>query len=291
MRLISVPAIWGGTFIAGRVVSAQLPAATSSFVRFVFASATLLIAVAMLQGLRSMARVTYRQLFGTMALGATGILVYNLCFFNALALMPASRTSLIVALNPVMTILVAAVFLGERLNFVRWLGVGLALLGVWVVVTRGDLSQLLQALGRGELLMLGAVSAWAAYTLIGRQLLLGLSPLVSTTWAVLWGTLFLAPLAWRDVPLWQMSAFTSQVLLSLAYLGVLGTALAFVWYYESLNQLGAARTVVFTNLVPLFGVLLSWALLHEPVSWSLGIGGCIAVAGVYLVNRETKVSK
>jgi drug/metabolite transporter (DMT)-like permease len=287
LRLICVPAIWGGTFIAGRIVSSQLPAATSAFVRFVFASVTLLIALAMLQGFNSLTRVTSRQLLGTMALGATGILLYNLCFFSALALMPASRTSLIVALNPVITILVASLFLGEQLTRLRWLGVGIALLGVWVVVTRGDFTQLFQVLGQGELLMLGAVSAWTAYTLIGRKLLQGMSPLVSTTLAVLWGTLMLAPLAWRDMGLglWQASAFTLQVWTSLAYLGVLGTALAFVWYYESLNTLGAAHTVVFTNLVPVFGVLLSYLILSEPISWSLAIGGAIAVTGVYLVNR------
>ena len=75
------------------------------------------------------------------------------------------------------------------------------------------------------------------------------------------------------------------MLLSLAFLGCLGTAVAFVWYYQGIMQLGAPRTVVFNNLVPIFGVLLSWLILSEPMSWSLVLGGSVAVLGVFLVNR------
>jgi drug/metabolite transporter (DMT)-like permease len=251
----------------------------------VFATLALLAALHLSQGLRALTQVTRRQLLGTMALGATGILAYNLLFFSALAVLPAGRTSLIVALNPIVTLLVAAAFLGERLSATRWLGVGLALLGVWVVVTRGDLSQLLQSVGKGELSMFGAVCAWAVYTLLGRRLLQGLSPLLATLWAAIWGTLFLALLALRDLPTLHASSFTLEVWAGLAFLGLLGTALAFVWYYEGIRQLGAARTVVFNNLVPIFGVLLGWLVLGEPLSVSLIVGGAMALAGVFLVNR------
>ncbi|MGH8846731.1 MAG: DMT family transporter, partial [Polaromonas sp.] len=237
------------------------------------------------QGLRVLAQVTRRQLLGTMALGATGIWAYNLLFFSALAVLPAGRTSLIVALNPVVTILVAAAFLGDRLSATRWAGVGLALLGVWIVVTRGDLSQLAQSVGKGELSMLGAVCAWAAYTLLGRRVLRGLSPLLATLLAAIWGTLFLGLLALRDIPTLHAASFTPSVWASLAFLGVLGTAVAFVWYYEGITRLGAARTVVFNNLVPIFGVLLGWLMLNEPLSVSLMAGGALAIAGVFLVNR------
>ena len=285
LRLSCVPIIWGGTFIAGRIVAGHLPPATAASIRYVFATLALLMALQLSQGLRALFQITRRQLLGTMALGATGIFAYNLFFFNALALMPAGRASLIVALNPAVTLMVAAALMGERLSTTRWLGVGLALVGVWVVVTRGDLSQLTQSVGRGELAMLGAVCAWAAYTLLGRRLLQGLSPLLATLWACIWGMLFLMAVAVRELPTLQASAFTAEVWLSLAFLGFMGTALAFVWYYEGIRQLGAARTVVFNNLVPVFAVLISWLVLNEPVNPSLIAGGAMALGGVFLVNR------
>jgi len=285
LRLLCVPVLWGGTFIAGRVVSGQLPPATAGFVRYVFACLALLVVLHFGEGLRALTQLSRRQWLGTMALGATGILAYNLLFFHALSLLPAGRTSLIVALNPVVTLLLAMVFLGDRLSPLRWLGIALALVGVWIVVTRGDLAQLLLSVGWGELSMLGAVCAWAIYTLLGRKLLQGLSPVVTTLWAGLWGLLFLAFAAVWEWSQWQADAFTPGVWASLLYLGVLGTAVAFVWYYEGIRRLGTARTVVFNNLVPVFGVLLGWLILGEPLSASLVLGGVLAIAGVFLVNR------
>jgi drug/metabolite transporter (DMT)-like permease len=285
LRLGCVPVLWGATFIAGRVISAHLPPATAGFIRFVFATLALLAALHFTEGLRAITQLTRRQLLGTMALGATGILMYNLLFFTALSVLPAGRTSLIIALNPVVTLLIAAALLGDRLSATRWLGVALALLGVWVVVTRGDLSQIAQSVGKGELAMFGAVCAWAVYTLLGRKLLQGLSPVLATLWAAIWGTLFLGLLALRDMPHVHAASFTPEVWAGLFFLGVFGTAVAFVWYYEGIRQLGAARTVVFNNLVPIFGVLLGWLILGESLSISLLAGGALAIFGVFLVNR------
>ena len=102
---------------------------------------------------------------------------------------------------------------------------------------------------------------------------------------VRWGLLFLAVAAVRERAHWQADAFTFDVWASLLCLGVLGTALAFVWYYKGIRRLGTARTVVFNNLVPVFGVSLGWLVLGEPLSASLVLGGVLAITGVFLVNR------
>ena len=113
----------------------------------------------------------------------------------------------------------------------------------------------------------------------------GLSPVVTTLWAALWGLLFLAVAAARERAHYQADAFTFDVWASLLCLGVLGTALALVWYYEGIRRLGTARTVVFNNLVPVSGMSLGWLVLGEPLSASLVLGGVLAITGVFLVNR------
>jgi drug/metabolite transporter (DMT)-like permease len=232
-----------------------------------------------------MAKLGCRQWVATAALGATGVLAYNLLFFQALALLPAGRASVIVALNPVVTLMLAAAVLGDRLSPRRWMGAAMALAGVWTVVTRGDLSQLAVAGGQGELAMFGAVCAWAVYTLIGRTMLRGVPPLVATAWAALWGVLFLLPMAWLERAQVHLADVTPGTLAGLAFLGVLGTAVAFVWYSEGVQRLGSDRAVVFNNLVPVFGVALGWAVLGEPVGPSALVGGVLAVTGVFVVNR------
>ncbi len=283
-KLVAVPAIWGGTFIAGRILALALPAAVGSVLRYATAVIALLVAAHWLEG--GLPRLTRRQVIGTLLLGATGIFAYNLFFLGALARLPASRTSLIIALNPVVTIAAASLLLGERLSARRWLGVVIALLGVWIVVSRGDvLGSIRGAVGIGELLMFGGVCSWAAYTLLGRRVLAGLSPLAATTYAALWGLVLLAIAAAPDLLDLGRSAFTLPVVLSVLYLGVMGTSVAFVWYYQALQRLGASRTVVFNNLVPVFGATFGVLLLGEPLLPSMLLGGAIAVAGVMLVSR------
>lgn len=285
LRLVAVPAIWGGTFIAGRVIALQLPPATGSVLRYAVACIALLLAARWLEG--GLPRLDRRQVLATLGLGATGIFAYNLCFLGALSHLPASRTSLIIALNPVVTIAAGALLLHERLSWRRWLGVAIALLGVWTVISRGELGASLgRSVGLGEGLMFVGVCAWAAYTLIGRVALKGLSPLAATTYASLWGTAMLAGVAAFDLSRLHAEAFTPATVLSALYLGVLGTAVAFVWYYQGVQRLGAARTVVFNNLVPVFGACFGVLLLDEPLLASMLVGGAVAVVGVMLASSQ-----
>lgn len=284
LRLVAVPAIWGGTFIAGRVVALAVPPGVGSVLRYLIASFALVLAARLLEG--GLPRLDRRQLWATFALGATGIFAYNLFFLGALKHLPASRTSLIIALNPVVTIGLAAVLLHERLSLRRWAGVALALAGVWVVISRGQVTAALgQSVGLGEWLMFGGVWSWAAYTLIGRVALRGLTPLAATTYASLWGTLLLGLYSVTEWPLVQPEILTAPVVVAVAYLGVLGTALAFVWYSQGVQRIGAARTVVFNNLVPVFGATFGVLLLGEALLPSMLIGGAIAVTGVMLASR------
>jgi drug/metabolite transporter (DMT)-like permease len=139
--------------------------------------------------------------------------------------------------------------------------------------------------GVGELYMFAAVTSWALYTILGRKVLGGLSPLAATNYAALWGTLLLGVVAAPHFDALHPLQFDWRIIVSLLYLGVLGTALAFVWYYMSVKKVGASATSIFNNLVPVFGVAISVALLGEALLPSMLIGGAIAIAGVMMVSR------
>ena len=83
----------------------------------------------------------------------------------------------------------------------------------------------------------------------------GLSPLAATNYAALWGTLMLGVAAAPQLGSCASHSSTGAMIVSLLYLGVLGTAVAFVWYYISIKRLGASIASIFNNLVPVFGVL------------------------------------
>ena len=283
-RLVAVPAIWGGTFVAGKIVVSVFTPLMGSLVRYFVACAALLVAAFALE--KGLPKLTRQQWLATFVLGLLGVFAYNLFFMAALQRLPASRAALIIALNPVITITISSFVLGETLSPRRWLGVAIALAGVCIVITRGNFTSFgSMGIGAGELFMLAAVTSWALYTIIGRKVLSGLTPLAATNYAALWGTLLLAVVASPHLDELHASQFDGRMIASVLYLGVGGTALAFVWYYMSIKRLGASTASIFNNLVPVFGVAISVLVLGEPLLPSMLIGGAIAICGVMMVSR------
>lgn len=288
LKLVLTALFWGGTFIAGRIVAQAMPLMTAAFGRFAVAAVLLVWAARRFEG--GLPRLNRSQALTTAALGLTGIFLYNLFFLGALARIPAGRTALFVSLNPIMTALMASVVFRERLGLWRWSGIAVALLGAMIVITRGDLAgatqDIRQSFGPGEAMMLLAVVSWASYTLISRKAMESLSPVAATTYATLWGLAFLAVGAAGEVGSVAWASLGWRVWAAIAYLGALGTVLAFIWYYEGIRAVGPSRTAVFTNLVPAFGILLSAAILGEDILVSMLVGGVVSVIGVVLTNRR-----
>jgi drug/metabolite transporter (DMT)-like permease len=290
LKTLSVPAIWGGTFIAGRIASAHLEPTSSGALRFMMAFVALCIALHFSEGISTLRKISKKQLIGTAIMGASGIFAYNLLFFGALTILPATRTSLFVALNPAVTVILAFFVLREKLGLQKIIGIAVALIGVTIVVTKGDFSQITTSFGSGEIMMICAVCSWAVYTLASRWTMANapISALKATTIAAGWGMIFLSVHAAPSLVKTNFNTLPFSVWASLFFLGVIGTAVAFVWYAQALQQLGAAKTVVFNNLVPVFGVFFGWTLLDENLSFSLLLGGAIAVTGVFIVNWVKK---
>jgi drug/metabolite transporter (DMT)-like permease len=283
-RLVLMAACWGGQFIAGRVVAPLLPHFTTGALRFLVACAGLLALCAWRDG--GLARPTRAQWPALLALGVAGIFCYNAFFFAGLERITAGRAALMMALMPAVTTVGAWLFFGERMHALRVLGIAISLAGVAVVLSHGDLASLLHgAFGAGEMLMAGAVLSWTAYTLIGRTGPKGLTPLATTTWAAIVGTVLLAAVAlfespWSRVPTLPLSGW-----IAIFYLGIFGTVLAFLWYLEGVRAIGGPRTAVFINLVPVFAVAIAAVALGERIDQSMVIGGLTVIAGVMLTNR------
>ncbi|MDO9026014.1 DMT family transporter [Zwartia sp.] len=290
VKLVLCALFWGATFVAGRSAMQTMPPLSVATGRFIVASLLLLLIAYRAEG--GLPRLSRNQIWVTLALGITGIALYNLFFFGALQRMPAGKTALLVALSPILVAVTVAVIMKEKLGPYRWGGIALALIGTLTIVTRGDIlnetQSLLQSFGWGELFMLAAIISWVGYTVISRFALRGLSPIAATTYATLWGTLILALGALTEIHTLRAEMLTWQSFLTIFYLGSFGSAIAFIWYNEGVKKIGPARTVVFTNLVPVFGVLLSYLILDEPIYLSMIVGGAIVIAGVTLTNQAKK---
>ena len=281
--LVVMAMCWGGAFVAGRVATAEIAPAMAALLRFVVASVALLLVALVVE--KGLPRIAPRQWIAVALMGVTGVVIFNLCFMYGLARAPASRGALIMALNPALTLLGAIVFLHEEVTRDKVLGIAIALAGVVVVLGHGNPANLLHGtVGPGDVVLLGCPLAWAAYSLIGKHALPGLSAVAVTTYAALLGTAVLAVVtvalgefAWPSASwrAWSGIGFT----------GLFGTALAFLLFYRGVRAIGPARTAVFINLVPVVAVLLGVLLLGESLEVSMLVGGVLVVAGVLLLNR------
>jgi drug/metabolite transporter (DMT)-like permease len=280
LKLTLVTLFWGGTFIATRIAAQTFEPFLGASIRYVIAS-LLLIPLAW-KANTYLFSVTGRQFWLLCLLGFSGIFAYNFFFFKGLRLVPASHGALLVALNPSMVMLLSALWYKERMSMLQIAGVLLSLFGVVLVISRGMIAQLLSSFELGDAFMLGCPLTWAIYTLAGKEALKKNSPLQATAWAALTGVVMLIVLSFSEpIP----DFVPMKVWVALAYLGTVGTVVAFIWYYDGIKKIGATRTSIFNNLVPVFALILSVLILHEEVSWYTWLGGFLVICGVLLTNK------
>ena len=283
-KLLLTAFLWGGTFVAARVVTQHVEPFSASFLRFVVASFFLIL----LAGKRkeSFQLLKKNQLIPAILLGMTGVFTYNVFFFMGLKTVTASRASLIVATNPVFISLFSVLLFKERMNAGKVMGIILCLAGAAIVISHGNLPEIFRGkLGWGEVYILGCVASWVAYSLIGKVIMKDLSPLHAVTYSCLIGTLALFFPAWQEGIYEQVMTYTAIDWTGIFYLGFFGTVLGFLWYYEGIQVIGPSRAAVFINFVPVSGVLLGWLLLDESINLSLLTGAALVIGGVYLTNK------
>lgn len=287
-QLCAVSVLWGGTFVAGRYLGGGVDPLVAATCRFFLASAALFCYLLVTR--KTFTVPDARQLAQLAMLGFFGIFTYNLCFFYGLTLTTASRASLIVCLNPAMIALASCVFYRERLNPLQLLGILLCILGAgFVIVSRNDAA--LAGSLSGDVVILGCVVSWVVYSVFSRNLSQALGPMLTVTYSIWLGTMMLAVacLAARHDGLFDsLAAISGREWGSLLYLGVAGSAVAYIWYYDAIRRIGPTRSGVFIALNPMTAVLFGVLLFGERLTPLICCGGALAILGIYLCNARRR---
>lgn len=224
-------------------------------------------------------------------LGFSGLFVSTGGTYLGIAFTTASSAVILQTATPVMVVLGARVYLKERLRPVQWLGVYCSMLGVLLVITKGSWRAIAHLeLLPGDFIILISQLGWTAYTVYGKRVLAVHSAALTTTAAYVLGSLMLLPLPFLLASLFPAPDFGSPVAwMVVGYQALLG-AIAHVWWYEGVKEVGASRAAVFMNLQPVVGVLLAWIMLGETVRVAEVLGGAAVLAGVALTTRPSDAS-
>jgi drug/metabolite transporter (DMT)-like permease len=273
---------WASAFIAGKIVLAEMRPLSVAAWRYALAS-SLLLPFALRGRNPGPAR---RATLPLLAMIATGGVLYPCLFLLALDKTSATNTALLVALNPVITLLLSPL-VGETLDRGRLCGVAVALAGAVTVITRGDAAVLgdLGSLNAGDLLAIAAACMWAGFNLASRRAVACLSAARTNTlvYGIGGATLFL--LARSEAPLVQLQSASPGALGALAVMAVFSSAAAGQLFLFGVRVVGVGRSVVFVYAVPVLTALFSSVLLHETPGASQLAGGAGVIAGLWLTVR------
>lgn len=276
-------ACWGGNFIIGRAVHAEVPPAGLSFWRWVLALAILLPFA--WPHVRRDWREIRRHWKSLAVLAFFGMALFHTALYLSVNYTTATNAALLVAICPVLVPLLSWVLHREPVTARILLAIAVSIFGVAVVILRGDPAQLATlSFNRGDLIMLVAVFAWSMYTVLVKRRPAALHPQSLLVATMAFASVFLLP-----VYLWE-SAFvrpmpvTQDSLLAVAYVVVFASLLAYVCFNRGIEVLGPNKGGLFLHLVPAFAALLAFVFLGERLQGFHAFGIAAIVVGIVLAT-------
>ncbi len=278
LLVIIATLFWGANFaLAGPILQEIVPL-WSAALRFVL-SALIMIAFASWRREPLIAPAA-QYIKAYLIIAAVGIGGFNLLFFYAMQTTSAGNASLVMATNPLVTMVLAALVLGEQPSRRLLLSLPLALVGVLVVISGGDMTKLTHLQNvQGDVLMLGANLAWAGYNVLSRKLMPKQSALTNTTLVMSAGALILLVAALISGE--RMTGLGVYASIDLLIMVVGGTVLAYLFWNTGIARFGAGRTALFMNLIPVFAMLTA-AVMGQLPNVAQIMGGALVIAGVAL---------
>jgi drug/metabolite transporter (DMT)-like permease len=279
--LLSTAVFLGTNPVAVKYAVGYIPPLPFVTLRFLLAG---LVLWCILRLFNPKGRLRSNDLWAMAGLGLVGIASNNILFTTGVSMTSASNSALVVATAPLWGMLLAFVLGWERPNLKGIAGVGLALLGVAVIVYRG-LGESGASLP-GDLLVLGAAVCWGSYAVLSLSLLERYSPLAVAAYSMLFGGLAVLPLASLQLPGVDWGAVSLGGWGAFAYSALLVAAFGFTFWQRGISRIGANRMLVYQYLITLVGVIAGVVLFDESFGIDKVIGAAILLGGVYLARRQ-----
>ena len=283
--LLSITALfWAGNAIAGKFAAGHIPPVTLAFLRWCFAF-LLVLPFAWKHLVRDWPAIR-AKLTLMIVISVVGIGAYNTLQYTALEYTQALNVLLLQSASPLIVALWSLVILGVRLTAAQAFGVLLSLCGVLAILLHGDLTALSKIeFNKGDLLFMVAVVIFALYSVLTlkRPAIHGLSFLAFTFGC---GAACLIPLQIWELSARPMMAFDVPNMLTLFYVAVFPSTLAYLCFNRGVLLIGANRAAPFFHVVPVFGAIMAMVFLGERPQAFHFIGFALVLAGVFVASRR-----
>lgn len=271
---------WAGNMVIGRALRSFLGPGLIVTVR---GAMSLLLLAALVRVLKRADEPPLREDFWRLCFMAfSGVAGFQGVFYLGLRYTDAINAALMNAAGPLVALALAFLVLRTAVRKVQWCGALVSLAGIAVILSGGRIEHLARLhFNAGDLLLLGAMVLWAAYSIAGREVMRRRSVLSVT--AITSALSLVMVLPWG---LWEFATgeprFTPQVWQALAFIAVFVGVGALLAWNTGVKAVGAAEAMAFMNMTPVYTVLLSTLLLHEPMRLYQLAGAVLVVGGSLL---------
>ena len=283
-RLLFVALAWGINFSVVKFALTDFHPLGFTIVRF--ALAALFLFAVMLVGRRPLS-IERRDYAAIARLGFLGITLYNIFFMYGLKYTTAANSALLISLSPLFGALMSAVSGGERLTARIATGLGLATAGVILILRSHHGTPGFSTSGlTGDLLTLCATITWALYTISAKPLLEKYTAVKVTAYAMAAGSILLLPLGLTGLLSQSWTAISGLSWSAMAFAAFIAAGVAYVLWYQGVQEIGVTRTMVYHYVMPFAAVLFAALALGEKITALQIAGGVAILAGVSLVQRK-----
>lgn len=273
---------WGWSFVATKILLDFVNPIELMGLRFIIGLPVLLAVVLLKKVKLSFSRRHRWQVL----LGALIITTHFLVQITGIKYTSATNTGWIIAVTPLVLALLSFLILKEKLGRREVVGIAVATIGILLLVSKGDLTDLGWLGSVGDWLVLGSAHTWALYTVATRDLSRSYNPLAVTFAILLPSALLLVGYMVFSSDWGKFLHLPLEAVLALIFLGVFSLAVAHWFWQEGVSGLGAARAGIFLYLGPLFTTALAVPYLGEQFGIYTAIGGLSVLGGVFVAQRR-----
>jgi drug/metabolite transporter (DMT)-like permease len=277
--------IWSGNFVIARGVYKQIPPISLAFFRWTAAS----IIIIPLSIKYTKAQYKYALHSWKLILSAaiTGISLFNTFIYVGAHYTSAINLALIGnTISPIASVILAYFFLNEKISWLKIAGMIFCFLGIIFLLAKGNVKNLLSLqFSPGDVWMVLAALSFAAYNILARKKPMEISPLFFLAITFVTGTIILFPFYLLESQ-HQTFSWNSNLILIILYLGLGTSVISFFCWNYAIRYIGAGRTALFGNLIPLFSSIEAIIILHEPFTMIHLISMILIFAGLLLANVQ-----
>ncbi|MDX2424971.1 MAG: DMT family transporter [Cycloclasticus sp.] len=280
--------LWGGNMILGHYLKDYLGPWSIISTRLVIGGSIFILLLMHSGELKKIRHIT--NWWVMIALAITGVIGFQSFLYFGLRLTTSTNAGLINSLAPLLMALVAGIYFKEKLSYQHWIAALVTVFGLAFILSEGRLSNLLLLeFNWGDIYILAAVFSWVVYSIIGKQAMRTLSPLLMTALGVLLSLVIVLPLGVIEATYYQPPIITTTTFLAMLFISTGPTVLSLLFWNKGMHLIGPARASLFLNTVPVYIIIINAVFLDIMPYQYQWVGMALIFAGSFYASLRPAV--